>query len=214
MKKFLFIVMVSSLAFVSAKDAGWKFEFDKNGIKVWTRKTDISKFKEFKSEAIIKSNIGSILYVFDDVDNFTNWVYNCTKAKLVKKESPFRGVVYVELKMPWPVTNRDMVYRYVMTQNKRTKVVTVTFTSIIDNSIPTNGNVRMTDAKSTYVLTPLDANRVKIEFYSLADPAGSIPKSIVNMFIRDTPYQTLLKLRGIVEAPSFGRKQMPHFEDF
>jgi hypothetical protein len=190
----------------------WNLEFDKNGVKVWTRKLDWSKIKEFKGETIINSNLGSIIYVLDDTDNFPKWVYNCYEAKRLKKESEFRGVIYTAIKLPWPAKNRSVTYQYVATQDKATKVITLNMMSTKD-IIKDDGNVRMTYMKSSYLITPLSANRVKIAFQSHADPAGDLPQSVINMFLIETPYQTLLNLKKIIESPGFKKQYLDHVEE-
>lgn len=80
--------------------------------------------------------------------------------------------------------------------------------------IPDDGNIRMTYFKSHYILTPISENEVKIVFQSHADPAGDLPQSIINMFLNDTPYKTLLNIRNIVENPNFKKKYLNHVEEF
>ena len=183
----------------------WNLEFEKNGIKVYTRKLDWSKIKEFKGETIINTNLGSIVSVFDDVNNYTKWVYNCVEAYRLKKESDFKGYIYTAIKTPWPVTNRDVVYQYSVSQNKTTKEVSFNVLAV-KGMIPDKGNVRMTYMKSSYLLTPLDKNKVKVVFQNHSDPAGDVPESIINMFIKDTPYYTLLNLKRMIESPSFKKQ--------
>lgn len=191
----------------------WKLEMDKNNVKVWTRKLDWSNVKEFKGETIINSNLGSIVFVFDDVNNYTKWVYNCYESYRVKRESDFKGYIYTAIKTPWPVTNRDIVYQYSVSQNKTTKEVSFNVMAV-KGMVPDKGNVRMTYMKSSYILTPIDKNRVKVVFQNHSDPAGDVPQSVLNMFITDTPYYTLLNLKKLIESPSFKRQTNKNILDF
>lgn len=204
-KKYLLFFAVFSLSFYPLIAQNWNLEFDKDGIKVYTRKLDWSKIKEFKGETIINTNLGSIVYVMDDVNNFTKWVYNCKEAYRVRKDNDFKGYIYTVIKTPWPVTNRDVVYQYVVSQNKTTKEVSLNVLAV-SGMVPDKGNVRMTYMKSSYLLTPLDKNRVKVVFQNHSDPAGDVPMSVLNMFITDTPYYTLLNLKRMIESPSFKKQ--------
>lgn len=206
-----FLLFVLSCFNIQAQN--WDFEFEKKGIKVWTRKLDWSKIKECKGETTLKTNLGSIVSVFDDVPNFPKWVYNCSEAKRLRKDSETRGVVYCVIKLPWPAKDRSMTFQYLMTQDKKTKEVTVRFLGTKDK-IPNDGNIRMTYFKSHYLLTPIGSDEVKIVFQSHANPAGDLPQSIINMFLNDTPYETLLNIRNIVEKPSFEKQYLNHVEEF
>ncbi len=203
------ILILGSLSLVAQK---WDFELEKNGVKVWTRKLDWSKIKEFKGEVTINSNLGSIISVLDDTENFPKWVYNCYKAKRLKKDSDFRGVIYTAIKLPWPAKNRSMSYQYVATQDKTSKEITLNMLTTKDK-IPDDGNVRITYMKSTYTLTPINSSRVKVVFQSHADPAGDLPQSIINLFLTETPYQTLFNLKKIIESPGFKKQYLDHVEE-
>jgi len=205
-------ILLFVLSCFNLQAQNWDFEFEKKEIKVWTRKLDWSKIKECKGETIMKTNLGSIISVFDDVPNFPKWVYNCSEAKRLRKDSDTRGVIYCVIKLPWPAKNRSMTFQYLLTQDKNTKEVTIRFLSTKDR-IPEDGNIRMTYFKSHYILTPISPNEVKVVFQSHADPAGDLPQSIINMFLNDTPYKTLLNIRNIVENPSFKKKYLDHVEE-
>jgi hypothetical protein len=172
----------------------WNLEFERNGVKVWTRKLDWSKIKEFKGEIVVNSNLGSIVSVFDDAENFPQWLYNCYKSLRIRKDSEFRGVMYTAIRFPWPAKNRSVTYQYVATQDKTTKEIIFNILATRDK-IPDDGNVRITYMKATYVLTPLTPNRSRVVFQSHADPSGDLPQSVINMFLTETPYQTLLNLK-------------------
>lgn len=199
------LLLVSSINIFSQN---WKFEFEKDGVKVWTRKLDWSAIKEFKGETTINTNLGSVLYVLDDVENYPKWVYNCIQAYRVRKDSDYKGFIYSAIKTPWPVTNRDMVYQYSVSQNKTTLEVTLNVMAV-KGMVPDKGFVRMTYMKSSYTLTPIEKNKVKVVFQNHSDPAGDVPLSIVNKFITDTPYYTLLNLRKMIENPHFKK----HYND-
>lgn len=207
-KKRVLLLVILFVGIFEVYSQNWVLEFEKNGIKVWTRKLDWSQIKEFKGETIINTNLGSIVYVLDDVNNYPTWVYNCIESYRVKKENDFKGYIYNVIKTPWPVKNRDFVYQYSVSQNKTTLVVSIN-TLAVKGMVPDKGYVRMTYVKSSYVLTPLDKNRVKVVFQNHSDPAGDVPQSIINMFITETPYYTLSNLRKMIESPNFKK----HYND-
>ncbi len=208
----LFFTLIFCFWVADVFTQNWVFEFEKDGVKVWTRKLDWSSIKECKGETIINTNLGSVAYVLDDVDNYPRWVYNCTESFRVRKDNEFKGFIYNAIKTPWPVKIRDVVYQYSVSQNKTTLEVTLN-TMAVKGMVPDKGNVRMTYMKSTFTLTPLDKNRIKIVLQNHSDPAGDVPQSVINMFIKDSPYYTLLNMRKLIESPTFKKKHNDNIKE-
>ena len=194
-----FIIFVNP---VSSRAQAWELKENKNGVKVYIRDVAGSDVEEFKGETTAKTNLGSLLNIMDDFNNYPSWAYNCPYAERVKKVSVSEGYAYTVLKTPWPVTDRDLVTHYVITQNPTTKIVTLKIDAV-SGYVPDKGNVRMTYLKGFYQFTPLKNGTIQIVYQVHSDPGGSVPTSIINMFIVDAPYYSLLNLKNKVENPKF-----------
>ncbi len=201
--RFTLLFLLATVSSIFAQS--WEQEFSKDGVTVWTRKISWSKYKEFKGEVIINENLNNILSVFDDISTYTTWIYNCIDAQQVKKESTTRGIRYTAIKAPWPISDRDVVFQYYVTQNKTTKSVTLGLKGI-KGVVPDRGRVRMTYMISSYELIPLAKNKTKVIYQSHNDPAGNVPTIVINKTITDTPYYTLLKLRQIATSGSYKKQ--------
>lgn len=81
------ILMIISLSLITSSLLAdeWKLRKDKNGIKVFTRDVEGSKFKEFKAIVEIKTSMSTILSVFDDVDAYDKWIPNLAEQKLIQR---------------------------------------------------------------------------------------------------------------------------------
>ncbi len=202
--RLLFLLLIASISSLIAQD--WEQQFSKEGVSVWTRKISWSDYKEFKGETTVNGSLNEILSILDDINCYTKWVYNCIEAKQIKRESAFRGIRYTAIKAPWPVTDRDVVFEYTVSQNRTTKVVNIKLIGI-KGVVPEKGRVRMTYMIGNYQLTPIGKNKTKVIFQSHNDPAGSVPTSIVNKMITDTPYNTLLNLKTLIKSGNY-RKQV------
>lgn len=205
---FLIVVTISSLF-----AQNWEQKTHKDGITVWTRKVNQSDFKEFKGETIINGSLSDILSVFDDINCYTKWIHNCIEAKQVKRESAMKGTRYTAIKTPWPVSDRDVVFDYTVTQNRATKVVTSKLVGV-KGGVPDKGRVRMTYMVGSYELTPIGKNKTKVAFQSHNDPAGKVPTSLVNQMITDTPYHTLIKLRALVHSGNYHKQIFKEITEF
>lgn len=194
------IFLISNYDFANSQS--WKVKEFKNGITVYTRSVAGSDVEEFKGETTVKTNLGSLLNILDDFKNYPNWVYNCSYAERVKKVSVFEGYAYNLIEMSWPVSNRDVVIHYVIKQDEQTKVVLLTLNAV-NGFVPDKGNVRMTNLKGFYQFTPKPNGYVHIIYQAHSDPGGYVPASVVNAFVCDAPYYTLLNLKKKVESPGF-----------
>ncbi len=201
--RFTIIILFATLSSLVAQN--WEQEFTKDGVTVWTRKKSWSAYKEFKGEVVINANLCSILSVFDDINTYTKWLYNCIEAKQINQESKTKGVRYTAIKAPWPVSDRDIVFQYYVTQNKATKSVTLGLKGI-KGMVPDCGRVRMTYMIGSYELIPLAKNKTKVIYQSHNDPAGSVPTAIINKTITETPYNTLLNLRKLVVSGNYKKQ--------
>jgi len=96
-----------------------------------------------------------------------------------------------------------MVLQTRLEKDEKTKAVTINISNLLDYEVEDKGRVRMPIAEGSWTLTPLSNNKVRVEHQFLADPGGSIPKSIVNMLIVGGPYKSLLKLKDFVKQEKY-----------
>lgn len=198
---FIFFSLLTILC-NTAKTQSWELRESKNGVVVYTRSVEGSDVEEFKAETTIKTNLGSLLNILEDFKNYPTWAYKCPYAERIKKVSTSEGYAYNVLEMSWPVSDRDVVVHYVITQNPQTKVVLLKLNAV-DGFVPDKGNVRITYLKGFYEFVPQPDGTVHIIYQVHSDPAGYVPSSIVNAFVYEAPYYTLLNLKSKVEKTGF-----------
>ena len=97
---------------VYSQNSEWGIEKNKNGIRVYTRKTDASPIKEFKAITMIDASFKTLVKILDDSDNYSNWIANCDFSKTLKKVSDGERIDYAKIKVPWPLSDRDMISKY------------------------------------------------------------------------------------------------------
>ena len=198
----IFISICFILCITTVKSQSWVLRESKNGVAVYTRSVAGSDVEEFRGETSVKANLGSLLNIIEDFKNYPTWAYNCSYAERVKKVSVSEGYAYNVLKMSWPVTDRDVVIHYVISQNPKTKIVLLKLNAV-NGFVSDKGNVRMTYLKGFYEFTPKVNGYVGIIYQVHSDPGGYVPSSVVNAFVYETPYYTLFNLKKKVESPGF-----------
>ena len=107
----------------SPKD-NWELKKIENGITIYTRATETSKYKELKAIFQIKSSLSSVIALLNDVETYPQWVYRCETSKVLKKNSDQHLIRYQTIVAPWPVDNRDVVVEVNSYQDAKTKIKT------------------------------------------------------------------------------------------
>ena len=159
----------------------WKLKKDKNGIKVYSRKTPNFKFDELKVDCIFEGKMSQLAAVILDVNNQYQWVYKTAKSELLKQVTDADLFYYSEIECPWPFDNRDLIARMTITQNTSTKILSIVAKSV-DNYLPSKKNiVRVKYSNALWTITPLNNAQFKVEYKIQIDPGDGVPAWILNM---------------------------------
>ncbi len=200
MKKFpitLFCCLSLLLAGFSKETSSndWQLKKFENGISVYTRSTENSKYKELKAIFQIKTSLSSIIALLNDVESYPQWVYRCETSKILRKNSEKQLIRYQTIVAPWPVDNRDVVVEVNSYQDEKTKIVYQKVTPLPDYVPASKDHVRIREFRAIWTLKPLKNGIVDVEYELLVNPAGAIPAWIVNLAVVEGPYETSLKMK-------------------
>ena len=207
--KFLSIVFLSLFSIglskstepTNADSAEWKLAKNKNGVVVYTRKTEGAKIREFQAIVKIKTNMTDLQKQIENAESYTEWQPHITNSKTLKKLNDNERYIYYALDVPWPLQDRDVV---VFSKKTKTKSGDVLYRlkskpDFIENK---EKYIRIRDAYGFWKLSKQSGGLIKVVYQSYGDPAGSIPTGIINMFIVDGPYKTMLNLKNKLEGNS------------
>jgi len=100
--------------------------------------------------------------------------------------------VYNTIDLPWPTTDRDGVSKMTIVHSKNT--ITIKMTAINGVKAENDDYVRIKKSYGFWKLTT-EGDKTKVHFQYFANPSGSIPDWIINMFIVDNPFDTLTLLK-------------------
>ncbi len=193
---FIFLAIFLT-SFVTDKPEKWKLEKNKNGVKVYSYIPKGESLKEIKMNTVVKTSLSAVVSVLQNVSDYTDWIYNCTTSKTIKKNNKSETIYYSVSDAPWPIDNRDMVLINKIHQDKKSKIV-YSITGISSYYIPKNKNmVRIPKMKGIWKFTPLKNGYVNIEYLLKVDIGGKVPNWVTNMFITYGPYQSM---RGFIKA--------------
>lgn len=185
----LFVLLLESTA-----QYNWKQEKDQNGIKVFSSEVANADYKAVKVECTLKGSYSKLISILCNVSHNNEWVYNSKYNTVLKKNTWQDFIYYTETHFPWPMSNRDVVIHLRVLTDSLPKFLIVTGTGE-PNYIPAIGDkVRVPHYYANWKVTMPTPQTLKINYVLEADPGGSIPSWLANIFIDKGPYETFKKL--------------------
>lgn len=180
----------------------WNRVKQENGIEVFSRPVSGSEFIEVRVVTVVKGRISSALALLDNTPSYPAWMYRCTESALLSKKNIYERITYTVTASPWPVDDRDIAIKSVITQDKKTGIVTVTLNGLPDYIPEKPGRVRMTALRGYWKFEPLGNGNIRITNQIHSEPGGSVPDSLVNSSLIEIPYFTLYNMRRLItESP-------------
>ncbi|NQY68732.1 MAG: hypothetical protein HRT72_13540 [Flavobacteriales bacterium] len=176
----------------------WELAKDQDGIIVYTKDSETSKFKAFKAITVFECKALSVLYgILKDSERIPEWVTDIESIEIIKRIGTDRTIEYHKVAVPWPFSDRDLVLEtsYVFDGEK-------SFTKTVDQKLDVveldEDYVRITTLSGYWLFEQINNEEIKLTYEILADPAGNLPAWVVNMFIVDGPHETLTNLHKMV----------------
>ncbi|MFI5136171.1 MAG: START domain-containing protein, partial [Chitinophagales bacterium] len=188
-------------SFSGVDSANWVQQKNENGIVVYTREISGSVIKEVRVVNYVKSSLSGMVALLLDTKNYTNWIYECTQSRPLKVVSAQEMYNYQVTNFPWPVSDRDLICNFKISQDSATKVVSFTKTGIPEYLPTQNPYVRIRNFESDYKLTPLPNDSVKVELQMKVDPGGDIPTWLINANIVMAPFKSTVAM--IPQIPKY-----------
>lgn len=181
-----------------------KVEIKKN-VEVYRGKIEKSDVVAFRGVSVIDAPIGKVCSVIYDVTRIKEWMSDINDVRLIQKISKFEKIEYNRTSAPWPVSDRDFVYSTKVNVNKADRSVEILVESVEHKDAPpVEGVVRGQLHLSRYFLKSLDKDsRTHIEVEILADPKGSLPKWVVNLFQSSWPVNTVNGIRKLATEKDY-----------
>ncbi len=180
----------------------WVLKKEANGIQVFVRDTPGSAFKAFKGVTNIPARLTALVAVIEDTKAYPQLLHQCKSARDIKEVGNTQSYKYIVTDMPWPVKDRDVIVYSVMQQNKQSKQVEIKMKAS-PNTLPLKaGRVRISKMVGRWHLIP-ENKGTKVIYEMSVDPAGNLPKFLVNALSTDMPFNTLNNLRNLVKRPVY-----------
>lgn len=187
-------ILVPYACFATANN--WEKAKEEQGVIVYTRTVDNSPLKEFRAQTVINAPANKILDVLTNFSAYPKWVFNYEGTQQIKKISENEYIYYTIISAPWPVTNRDLVVRFVSQKTAYGYKITVTADNTVMNPKP--DMVRMQAFRGSWELHQ-KGNVTEVISQVHGDPSGMIPSWLANTIMVDGPISTLSSMHKMVE---------------
>ncbi|MCB0754188.1 MAG: hypothetical protein H6603_07640 [Flavobacteriales bacterium] len=184
----------------------WELKKDKDGIKLYTKHEEGYAIKAVRAETTFHAPLEACVAVLRDIDNLIELFPDCQKVVKVKQDENSQ-IHYLQLKAPWPVTDRDgafgLKYRY-----DRTKDMVIIEAEMVEGAYPQqNGFIRLNKGKGTWKFKRLDAEHTQLDYYYLGDAGGAVPAWVANTVIEESPFRMLTNFHKLVKLERYQGKK-------
>ena len=184
----------------------WELKKEEDGIKVYLREVEGSKIQEYKAEAILKGKVSSYIAVMKDVNSYAELYEHTKEVRLINENDTFH-VHYLVTDTPWPVKDRDAVYSSTYSQHYDTKLVRIDMKIETGYEDENDDYVRMEKADGYWLFDQVEPNKVEIIYQMHAEPGGSIPNWVINMFLVDTPIEDIKMLQERAQLEKYANQK-------
>ncbi|MBS1918126.1 MAG: lipid-binding protein [Bacteroidetes bacterium] len=195
MKATLFLFLLLSLSYPAKAPGKWELVKEQDGIKMYNRPSERSKFNDIKVEAEFPGTVQQIAEILLDVPKYTEWAYATKSSVIVKKISNTELIYYSEIDVPWPANNRDFYAHCKATFDSSTHSMKLISVSIKNYQPEKKNIVRLAFSRGTWNITTAPNKKIRIEYFLELDPGGSVPAWLLNLFSTKGPMETFLNLK-------------------
>lgn len=185
----MYFFCVGSMAIATEN---WELKTSKDNVDTYIRDVEGSKYRAAKHVAIIDTSLSELFKAIGDGTTCYPWLSLCVSAKVLDQVNKYEYLGYAVIDMPWPVSNRDLVYRSKTTFPTSNGAVLIEQFSE-PNSYPSTDMVRMI-SENTFYVEPLENNQVRFTWIVHSNPGGKVPISLVNSRIHKDTRRDLLSL--------------------
>jgi len=197
---FLFLYFQINIAF---SQTNWKLITEDEGIKVYSKTVPDSKIKALKAECILTASADQLVALLLDVNAATEWVFHTKSCVLVRKISALELYYYTEVSLPWPLENRDFVAHIKASKDPLTNIVMVNAPAVPGFVHAKKGIVRISHSKGLWIISPVDKERIKVEYTLQVDPGGALPAWLVNTFAAQGPMESFKNMKRQLQLSKY-----------
>jgi hypothetical protein len=190
-----FIIAVCLLAGrpVQAQSSGWELKLERDGVVIYTRASPDSPLKEYRVNAVHDFPLEDLYNMSIDLESRPKWVIHCTGLEIIDTVDG-RIRYHTSYAVPWPFLDRDLVVEEELVYKGPDRAHLLTRSIDLDYPLR-DGAVRMPRYREEVFHEKIDDHRTWFRAEGFADPGGSVPAWLVNFFLVDGIYDSVINTR-------------------
>jgi hypothetical protein len=199
---------LSNAATPPAGNAGWTELDQAHGIAVYTRPYEGSTYPEVRASGTVCATLPQLVAFVEDVAAFEQWIPDTAEARLVDRPTPRAQIYYIRTSMPWPVRDRDMIFRLSETtvfdqgwpnDSSLTTAISVAIEGLPDYLPADARATRMKGVSGRWTFNQT-GDRTRIDLDMHIEPGGGVPAWLARQRIVGTPTKMLANLKEHFET--------------
>lgn len=196
---FFFSLSALSFSYASAEEP-WKLEKDKDGIKIWNRKTPNSSLKEYKASVVLQITPEKLIAFLKNTSKYEQWMYkvDAGSVKVLKKNNDNDFYTYMIISAPL-IKSRETITHMTFSPADSKGIIMVNLDGAPD-LIPKNDKyVRIPKSKGYFKIVPLGNGKVELIHQAYGSPGGAVPDALANLSSVDCPYYMFSRIKALVQ---------------
>lgn len=175
---------------------GWSRLHSEEAVEVSMRKSNSSRYGEFRSVTQVNQEFTQTYDIFRDFSTYSDWFGFCIESYQVTEHSSFHKTAFIGINAPWPVRDKYMILEVYFDFNKERKKGTIVFTLARKNyGINPDSYDPMIAVEGECVLEEVARKRTRVTFTFINDPGGNVPKVFLKKFLQEQMAETARGLR-------------------
>lgn len=174
-------------------------------------------YREFRGVTHVRSRLSGFVALFRDTPRMPEWLYRAERVTTLEEVSPTETYAYTQIRMPWPLRDRDSIVHVRLAQDPGTLELTLRASAVPDYLPEQRGFVRMPVIESLWRFTPLPDGRTRVEFSGYADPGGRLSSGLLGTFqsnlVWQSPYNSLRALHAVIGDARYQAASYPHVRE-
>ncbi len=177
------------VAAVPSGASDWSAVRQVEGVTVEARATDTG-FNEHRAAVRVCADLSVLEAFVSDTDRFTEWLPYTRDAELLESTADYQ-IYYVRTSTPWPMKDRDMVYR-ISRQPDAGEGVVLTLVGLPDYAIDHRGTTPLREAQGRWQFVRSGPG-LDVRYQLFVNP-GPVPAFAANGRMASTVGKTLANL--------------------
>jgi hypothetical protein len=191
------LLLIGIVLITAGIASDWELKKKAEGIEIYTRSIEGSSFNEFKGVTVLSDvTLNEVLNVILDVEHYKILFPNCMNPKILKREGRGNDIHYTQTKGPFPVKDRDSIFKQKTAIDQKGKHARITLIPLPDYLAENENMVRIRKGTGYWDLREDDHKNVTVTFQFHGEPGGLIPAWLANSFVVSYPFNTLKNLRS------------------